>query len=334
MKNYRLYLFEILFALLVIFAHTNFPSGELYFDSFGRVTVLFFFMLSSYFYTRTLNKENYTYKSTLKRCLRLLIIAGITIAFYCAILIPINWSYLGTPKLISEAFNWGNFLLFWNNYIPKLSFLWFIIALILCYLLYPLIYKIKWFKENKYSIFVPIAILVSAYIYRIFCNQYDWGFFSTYQVTRNFLITGLPCFLIGSYIYHHESQFKKINTYVFWLLFILLIGTSMLEAIYHEATSNKPNEFYLSGIALSVLVLVYCVQKPDARFGECCYHYFGSTGPTFIYLFHMLFVALVGSLYNINWGVLFIILIADTCALLLGLIYNLFKVKVIKRRNS
>lgn len=331
MKNYRLYLFEILFALLVIFAHTNFPSGELYFDSLGRVTVIFFFLVSSYFYTKTLNKENYTYKSTLKRCLRLLIIAGITIAFYCAILIPINWSYLGTPKLISEAFNWENFLIFWNSYIPKLSFLWFIIALILCYLLYPLIYKIKWFKENKYSIFVPIAILVSAYIYRIFCNQYNWGFFSTYQVTRNFLITGLPCFLIGSYIYHHEYQFKKINTYVFWLLFILLIGTSMLEAIYHEATSNKPNEFYLSGIALSVLVLIYCIQKPDARFGECCYHYLGSTGPTFIYLFHMLFVALVGSLYNINWGVFLIILIADTCALLLGLIYNLFKVKVFKR---
>lgn len=331
MKNYRLYLFELLFALLLIFVHTNFPVGEFYFDSLGRTTVIFFFMLSSYFYTKRLNKDDFTYKSTFKRCIRLLLMAGVTIVIYCAILIPINWSTLGTPKLFSEAFNWENFQVFWNKYIPKLSFLWFIIALILCYLLYPLIYKIKWFKENKYSIFVPIAILVSAYIYRIFCNHYDWGFFSTYQVTRNFLITGLPCFLIGSYIYHHESQFKKINTKVFWLLFILLIGTSMLEAIYHEATSNKPNEFYLSSIALAVLVLIYCIQKPDTKFGEFCYHYLGSTGSTFIYLFHMLFVALAGSLYNINWGVFLIILIADTCALLLGLIYNLFKVKVFKR---
>ncbi len=331
MKNYRLYLFELLFALLVIFAHTNFPAGELYFDSFGRVTVLFFFMLSSYFYTRTLNKESHTYKSTLKRCLRLLIIAGITIAFYCVILIPVNWANLGTPKLFSESFNWPNFLEFWNKYIPKLSFLWFIIALILCYLIYPFIYKIKWFKENKYSIFVPIVILVCAYIYRIFCNQYNWGFFSTYQVTRNFLITGLPCFLIGSYIYHHESQFKKINTPAFWLIFIALIGTTLLEVIYHEATSNKPNEFYLSSIALAVLVLIYCIQKPDTKLGECCYHYLGSTGPTFIYLFHLFFVMCFGALYKINWGVFLIIVLADTCTLLLGLIYNLFKVKVFKR---
>ena len=311
--------------------HTNFPVGEFYFDSLGRVTVIFFFLVSSYFYTKRLNRDDFTYKSAFKRCIRLLLMAGVTIVIYCAILIPINWSYLGTPKLISEAFNWENFQVFWNKYIPKLSFLWFIIALILCYLIYPLIYKIKWFKENKYSIFVPVAILISAYIYRIFCNHYDWGFFSTYQVTRNFLITGLPCFLIGSYIYHHESQFKKINTLVFWLLFILLIGTSMLEAIYHDATSNKPNEFYLSSIVLTVLVLIYCIQKPDTKFGEICYHYLGSTGPTFIYLFHMLFVALAGYLYNINWGVFLIILIADTCALLLGLIYNLFKVKIFKR---
>ena len=331
MKNYRLYLFELLFALLVIFAHTNFPSGELYFDSLGRVTVIFFFTLSSYFYTKRLNKDDFSYKSTIKRCFRLLLIAGAVIVIYCSILIPVNWSNLGTPKIITEGFNWNNFQEFWKFYIPKLSFLWFIIALIICYLLYPLVYKIKWFKENKYSIFIPVAILVSAYIYRIFCNHYDWGFFSIYQITRNFLITGLPCFLIGSYIYHHESQFKKINTLVFWLLFILLIGTSMLEAIYHEATSNKPNEFYLSSIVLAMLVLIYCIQKPDTKFGEFCYHYLGSTGPTFIYLFHMLFVPLVSSLYNINWGVLLIIFIADTCALLLGLIYNLFKVKVFKR---
>lgn len=331
MKNYRLYLFELLFALLLIFAHTNFPSGELYFDSFGRVTVLFFFMLSSYFYTRTLNKESYTYKSTIKRCLRLLIIAGITITFYCVILIPVNWVNLGTPKLFSESFNWPNFLEFWNNYIPKLSFLWFIIALILCYLIYPFLYKIKWFKDNKYSIIVPVAILASAYIYRIFCNQYDWGFFSTYQVTRNFLITGLPCFLIGSFIYHHQSTFKKINTLVFWLLFIALIGTTLLEVIYHESTSNKPNEFYLSSILLAALTLIYCIQKPDTKFGETCYNYLGSTGPTITYLFHLFFVLCFGVLYKINWGVFLIIVLADICTILLGLIYNLFKVKVIKR---
>lgn len=333
MKNYRLYLFELLFALLLVFVHVNFPSGEFYFDSLGRTTVIFFFMLSSYFYTKRLNKDDFSYKSTFKRCFRLLLIAGAVIVIYCSVFIPINWFNLGTPKIINEGFNWSNFLEFWRFYIPKLSFLWFIIALIICYLLYPLVYKIKWFKENKYSIFVPVAILVAAYIYRLFCNHYDWGFFSTYQVTRNFLITGLPCFLIGSYIYHHESQFKKINTKVFWLLFILLIGTSMLEAIYHEATSSKPNEFYLSSILLAVLTLIYCIQKPDTKFGEFCYHYLASTGPTIVYLFHLFFVLLLGSLYNINWGVLLIILIADICALLLGLVYNLFKVKILKKEN-
>lgn len=333
MKNYRLYLFEFVFALLIIFAHTNFPSGELYFDSLGRVTVLFFFILSGYFYTKNLNKEDFTYKSTLKRCLRLLIMMVITFVIYCAVFIPINWAKLGIPPLFSEAFNWTNIVSFYKAYIPRITFLWFIVALILCYLIYPLLYKIKWFKNNRLSIIVPLLILLSAYIYRIFCNQYDWGFFSSYQVTRNFLITGLPCFLIGSYIYHHEHEMKKISTPIFCITTISLIGTMMLEVYLHVVTSNHPNEFYISSLVIAIISLIYCLQHSESKAGEVIHSILGSTGPTFIYLFHRFFVFLLVGLYEINWGVFLIILIADTCALLLGLIYNLFKVKVIKKEK-
>ena len=333
MKNYRLYIFEFVFALLIIFAHTNFPSGELYFDSFGRITVLFFFILSGYFYTKNLNKEDFTYKSTLKRCLRLLLMLVITAAIYCAVFIPINWSKLGTPPLFSEAFTWDNIVSFYKTYIPRITFLWFIVALILCYLLYPLIYKIKWFKNNKYSFIVPLIILLSAYIYRIFCNQYDWGFFSSYQVTRNFLITGIPCFLIGSYIYHHESRMKTISRPVFYLTTICLLGTMMLEVYLHVVTSNFPNEFYISSLTIAIISFIYCLQHSESKAGEVIYSLIGSTGPTFIYLFHRFFVFLLVDLYSLNWGVFLIILIADSCAILLALFYNLFKVKVLKKEK-
>lgn len=280
-----------------------------------------------------MNKEDYTYKSTLKRCLRLLIILIITAAAYCAVFMPINWVKLGTPKLFSEAFTWDNIVSFYKTYIPRITFLWFIVALILCYLLYPLVYKIKWFKNNKYSVIVPLIILLSAYIYRIFCNQYDWGFFSSYQVTRNFLITGIPCFLIGSYIYHHESEMKEISSPAFYLTTICLVGTMMLEVYLHVVTCNFPNEFYISSLAIAILTVIYCLKRSNSKAGEFIYRILGSTGPTFIYLFHRFFIFLLIDLYKINWGVFLIILIADSCTILLALVYNLLKVRLLKRKE-
>ncbi len=331
MRNYRLFLFEFIFALLIIFAHVNFPSGELYFDSLARATVLFFFIMSGYFYTKTLNKEDYSYKLTLKKCLRLFIISLITIAIYYSVFLPINWLNQGTPKLLTEGFTWENWQFFSKNYMPKTSFIWFIFSLIICYLLYPLIYKIKWFKNNKFSVIIPLIILLSIYIYRIFCNQYDWGFFSTYQSTRNFLLTGLPCFLISSYIYHHESEIKKISKPVFYIVLVCLIGTTVLEAYLHVVTSNKPNEFYISTLLIAVISFIYCIQNPESKPGEFIEKIFGKTVPTFVYLFHVFFILCFGIIYRINWGVFLLIVVADTCALLLGLVYNLFKVKIFKR---
>ena len=334
MRNYRLYFFEFFFALLIIFTHLNFPAGELYLDSFGRITVIFFFILSGYFYTRTLNKEDFSYKSTLKRCLRLFLMAVSIIIVYCAVFIPIKWVELGAPKMFSENFNWTNIVYFFDHYIPKLSFLWFIFALILCYLLYPLLYKVRWFKENKYSIIVPLIILLSIYIYRIFCNQYDWGFFSSYQATRNFLLTGLPCFLISSYIYHREKEIKRINPKAFYLSIICLLGLTMVEAFYHDVTSGKPNEFYISSLAIAILTFIYCIQNHEVRFGKWLDKVFGSTGPTIIYLYHMFFAQLLYVFYNIPWGVMLIILCADICAISLALVYNFFKTKYLKRKQS
>ena len=332
--NYRLFFFELVFASLIIFAHLHFPQGEAYIDAFGRTSVLFFFILSGYFYTKTLNKDDYKYTSTLKRCLRLFLMMISTAIIYLIVLMPAKFIELGTPKLFSEAFTWNNLVDFFSNYFPSFSFLWFIVSLIICYLLYPLIYKINWFKNNKLSILIPCAILFTIYIYRIFCNKYDWGFFSRYEVTRNFLFTGLPCFLIGSYIFHHEQEITKIKRPLFYGSISILIGTTMLEVFIHQLIGTGENEFYLSSISIAFLVVLYCIQNPAFRFGEFCHKCLGPTGPTIIYLFHMLFATILSPLYQLNWGVLLIILSSNTSSLLFAFVYNWIKVYIQKEKSS
>ena len=126
---------------------------------------------------------------------------------------------------------------------------------------------------------------------------------------------------------------KIISRPVFYVSTICLLGTMMLEVYLHEVTSNFPNEFYISSVAISIIAFIYCIQHSKSKVGEFLYRYLGATGPTFVYLSHRFFVFLLLDLYKINWGVFLIILIADSCALILALVYNLLKVRLLKRKE-
>ena len=327
--NYRLFLFEIIFACLVIICHIDFGCPDMYVDALGRSSVVFFFIVSNFFYAKTLNNTEYRYRDSLKRALRLFIIAIITLAVYYIIFIPINVSKLGTPKMFSE-FTFENILDFKNNYIPRTSFIWFIFALAICYLVFPLINKIKWIHTNKYSIIVPLAILVMVYIYRIFASKYDFGYFSKIEVTRNFFFTGLPCFLIGTYIYDHLDSFKKIKPVIFYILLFTLFGTCVVEATIHKCIGTIQNEFYLSSIVLDCMVIIFCLQNPESKTGSSFLNVFGKHCYMFVYLLHVLFKNLLIGPLGFDPTRLLVITISLSICLFIAFIYNLFN-KLSKR---
>lgn len=322
--NYRLFLFEIVFACLIILCHIDFSNGDILIDSLGRSGVLFFFILSAYFYNFSLNREDYKYSSSVKRSIRLAIIGLVVILIYYAIFIPISFASKGTPGFFSNP-TFNNLVDLINNYFPNIGFTWFIFALAVCYLLFPLINKIKWFHENKFSVLVPIGILVLVYTYRIIAIRYDLGIFSRFEVTRNFLFTGIPCFLIGTYIYDHIKTVKEVHSVVFYPVFVALFGVCVLEAFLHSLISNTPNEFYLASIPLSILTVVYCVQHEECKVGQGLYKVFGSTAYMFVYLFHVLFLRLFSGLLQFDFTRLLLIFIAVAIPLAMSAIFNLFK---------
>ena len=322
--NYRLFLFEIVFACLIILCHMHFPSGEIYIDSLGRSGVLFFFIVSAFFYNSLLNKEDYSYRFSFFKALRLVIIGVVTLLVYYIILIPVNISTIGTPKLFSE-FTFENIVDFVNLYFPSTGFIWFIFSLAICYLLFPLVNKIRWFHENKFSVLVPIAILLVIYAYRIVASKYDLGFFSRYEVTRNFLFTGIPCFLIGTYIYDRFEKLKEVRSVVFFPVIIALFGICVLEAHIHNLISGKPNEFYIASIAIAILTSIYALQHQKCKVGEFMFKLFGKTAYMFIYLLHVLFLYFFTGLLSFDFTGLLLIFIVIVSCLMISLIYNLFK---------
>ena len=260
--NYRLLLFELLFAISLVCVHM--PLMPKVINSLGRGAVIFFFFISSYFYQKTLEKEDYTYLKTIKKCLRLLLIEVVVYALYLAVMPFLVIKHTGvTPALFSE-FSFTNLMDFFKVYVPNSSFLWFINALIICYLLMPFISKIKVIHNPKFVI-VPIVILLLNYVYRAVANVYDLGFFSDRIVTRNFLFTGLPCFLIGIFIKEHIIEKEKFEKFPFWLFCIIclcLLCFSILESYIHKLLGIWPAEFYLSSVVLAAIIYIYAIYYP------------------------------------------------------------------------
>ena len=297
--NYNLYLFEFIFAFLVILVHVDFYEQNVVFDALGRSTVLFFFIFSSYFYCKTLEKENFSYKISIKKAFRLLLICFGAYVGYFVLLLPLNIKLYGLPQIFYE-FNLENMIDLFNLYFPNASFLWFMLSLAICYLVFPFVYKVKHLFAKKYSIIIPLSILVSVYIFRIIVgvlnNEFSNILFGV-EVTRNALFTGLPCFLIGAYLYHHLNDIKKVNNSICLKLFIFFLLTTMVEGIVHHILKSDFNEFYISSIFISCLAVVYSLRTPYTIFGEKVHQLFGSHGPTVIYLSHSFFIVIFETIF-------------------------------------
>lgn len=269
--NYSLFLFQFITTLSLIFIHAPLPYYNYLTDLLGRTTVIFYFIVSGYFYYFTINRENYTYKTTIKKCLRLLIIASCAYLIYAIIMVFIKSQELGKyPDFFTNP-SFDSLEELFTVYIRNIFFLWFIFALIICYLLMPLINKWK-FIHSKYAIIIPIAMLSFAYIFRIVGTHFHFPDpFGRYEFTRNFFFTGLPYFVLAFYLKDHiinQNKLSNIKTSVFVISVIVLIGTTLLEAFLHDRFFHFCNEFYISNVLLSALLFIYGVYHPENKAGQ------------------------------------------------------------------
>ena len=290
---------------------------------------------------KQLTMINNHYSGTIKRCIRLFVLEIVALCIYIPVMASINMSLSNsTPKLFSE-FNIDNIISFFNIYVPNLGFLWFINAIIICYLLFPFINKIK-FLHDKKAVVIPITVLVVVYILRFFANKYSnsLGFFSNVMLTRNFLLTGVPCFLIGLFIHDHLNDLKfitKIRSMQMLFLFIILMITSVIEGYFHQLFGAGENEFYLSSILLAIVSICFALSHTENRIGDVLFYTFGKEIMLVSYLSHRLFIG-IGTLFIDKdcWYLFYLFTIG--CVLILGLlvqlVINIYKNVRIKIDNA
>ncbi len=260
-QNNTLNFLKGLACLAIVWMHTN--SGGLVNQvivCMARFGIPVFFMVSGYF-TYKDNKADYTKVLTKKiiHILKLIVIAT---------LVYVIWQWVADPFIKTgnipnilnsiersiHSINIFNILVL--NINPFCGILWFLNALLYCYLLWLLISKIK----NKRIVYlVAIVILFTGILARAFI-QYNHTIPEDININyfRNWLFMGLPFFTIGYFIHDYQERIIKIFKPKYMIVAVII---GMIVSFAERLV--VPLELFVGTVIVSVALFIFAIEKPD-----------------------------------------------------------------------
>lgn len=205
MRNHVLDAEKAVAAYMVVFLHLHFPgvTGDI-FNAAARFAVPFFFMISGYFCWRKDEKAGERIPGKIRHTLFLCVAC---FGFY------IVWEWIlhiiegKSPVLwlleLFEKENIRNFL-YYNNTTDIKWHLWFLPALLYCYILFFAVEKLR--AQKPAGFLIPVLLLCHFYMEEaaVFTGK-------EYRVMefRNYLYTGFPFFMAGYWVHRRQEHLKK-----------------------------------------------------------------------------------------------------------------------------
>ncbi|MDO4600704.1 MAG: acyltransferase [Eubacteriales bacterium] len=205
MRNHVLDAEKAVAAYMVVFLHLHFPgmTGEI-FNAAARFAVPFFFMISGYFCWRKDGNAGMRIPGKIRHTFFLCVTSfGFYIVWEGILHIIEGKSLVLWFQELFEKENIRNFL-YYNNTTDIKWHLWFLPALLYCYILFLAAEKLRVQKLAEFLI--PVLLLRHFYMEEaaVFMGK-------EYRVMefRNYLYTGFPFFMAGYWVHRHQETLKK-----------------------------------------------------------------------------------------------------------------------------
>ncbi len=264
-KNDCLNLWKGIAAFSVIWLHCGFFLGDKgkILSGLARFAVPFFFLVSGYF------ASGRNWKTIRRRAVHILRLLLLGNAVY------LLWELLQGETLASifGAKNWVTDFLLWN-YSPTAPHLWFLGALLYCYLFYGFLLYAGW--EKKADFLIPLLLGANLLLGE---GRVLLPVALRVRCIRSFVFTGLPFFLWGCKLAEKESRRSDLPAVV-----VIVLG-GILAAAEQGLTGYE--ELHLGNILMAGGIFRLALARPElgqdsrlTRFGEVLS---GS-----IYLWHLL----------------------------------------------
>lgn len=278
---YSLNFLKFLAVFAVICIHCGiFPIQQykgLVIDALLRFSVPAFFLISGFFSYYTDNSiALHKYKTRIVKLIKLFIIANIIYFLY-------ESYYTGNNLLmiILQKFDL-NHIVYYIIYdiSPFGTHLWFLFALIYCYLLFYILTKFSINLKILYK-FIPILFIVS-----LFLAEFSklMGLIFPLEYYRNFLFIGLPFFTLGYYIHDNKCNLNKLSNLSAIILAIVGFLLTILEVTFVGMT-----EIFAGTIIFIIFVFIWCLKNPNKLYFKIT-DFIGGKLYTSIYILHVLVI--------------------------------------------
>ena len=226
-RNSLIELYRFFFALNVVKNHGFFPEGVNYFSP-GRVSVEFFFILSGYFFLRTLDKLA---ELPLRESLPKLIVGKLKPLFFPLIIgVLSNIIYNIITKDYFDGI-WG--------------YLWYIEAMMLVFIAYLILRRI--IKSDRAFTYLTIGIFILATLMRFSGVFYEWGYVrAAATISLGMLLSKLP-----------KIEIK--HKWVVWILLVPVQALCFIIVCFHLGNLDwfggfRGVEFILDNLLYPVLI--------------------------------------------------------------------------------
>lgn len=316
---YSLNFLKFLAILSVIYIHWGiFPTVQykgLVIDALSRYAVPVFFLISGFFsYYDDNSIALYKYKARMVKLIKLLIIGNILYFLF-----EFYTYYSGNLSMvILEKFSlYRIFYYIIYDISPFGTHLWFLFALIYCYLLFYILTKFSISPRKLYK-FIPLLIVVSLFMSE-FCKLIGMIFPPEYY--RNFLFMGLPFFTLGYYIHDNECKLCKLSNSSAIILAVFGFLLTILEVSFVGMS-----EIFVGTIIFIIFVFIWCIKNPNKLYFKIT-DFIGGKIFASMYILHVLVLMILEKIIQTHLFIVCFILTA-VISTIIYLINTKLKIKL------
>lgn len=284
-------------AFLVVCIHINFPGtfGE-YVNILATIAVPIFFMITGYYYNKTVEKGKEMYQ--IKK-----------IAFLLIFTILIYYSY----NILIRIFNGKDVIEYINNIINIKSLIKFILfndvagighAWYLSSILYTLIiFKFVNYKKHEK---VLNCFLIISFVLQVILAKYSkliFGMEIPYYLRRNFLLIAIPYFYLGIFINNNKDKIKLSNNKLIILAILFAIMVFIEKHVLDIIEKNTSSSYYIGTLILPVIIFIYAIRVRECKKGRI-FSTIGKKFSTSIYIIHPMVIEVLDNfiaILNIQW---------------------------------
>lgn len=285
MKNNLLNTEKALAAYFIIIVHTGFPKTfGVIANCIARFAVPLFFMISGYYlYSTDREKIQSKIPRKIKHIGKITIISSIIYLIWnILILMPNKLEIKSWLKSVTSLKSILQLILFNQvNYAPTL---WFLFALLYCYIIMLFVNKFNLYKISY--LLIPILLfvnIVGSDVMEMVGKVIPYLF-------MNFLFFGFPFFMLGNLINRKKESVKKISNKA--LFFLIVIGNLMV--IIERFITIRKEVYFGSIIVVSCMFILSInnINNTD-KFRCSIMENIGEKLSLFIYISHPIIIYII-----------------------------------------